>query len=422
MHGTAIVIWMGHSVFQELPAAAAAVNALNPAAEERQAILARHQQTPIGDLLQVDLEVDDEVNYSLLHNDRPLLSKLTLTKLVEEPLEDISVLVELNLGAQNYPFRFTQLLLNEPQLALAPLVKIPLTAALPRSLRERVQSTVYVRVTCGGRVAAEATRRVTLIPVDEWIDDTDNNPWLPSFVLPRDPAVLEILRSSRRYLVGIRDDPAAGFDGYQSVDPDAGDPTEGVDAQVRAIWTALVNEYRLQYINPPPAYSEQSQRLRTPSDIVASNSGTCIDLALLLASCLEYVDIYPVLVLLEGHAFAGYWRAEEPHEAFVQLLRIPPEVPAVGSGVARSAAVRFVDGYGWRLTRLHYDEIMQYVAAGDLVMLEATLLTSASSFADAMEEGRANMRSRKEFDSLLDIRLARSATPPVTPLPIIITE
>ena len=28
----------------------------------------------------------------------------------------------------------------------------------------------------------------------------------------------------------------------------------------------------------------------------------------------------------------------------------------MGSGVARSAAVRFVDGYGWRLTRLHYDE------------------------------------------------------------------
>ncbi len=69
---------------------------------------------------------------------------------------------------------------------------------------------------------------------------------------------------------------------------------------MQAIWTALVNEYRLQYINPPPAYSEQSQRLRTPSDILASNSGTCIDLALLLASCLEYIDIYPVVVLLVG--------------------------------------------------------------------------------------------------------------------------
>ena len=66
-----------------------------------------------------------------------------------------------------------------------------------------------------------------------------------------------------------------------------------VDQQVQAIWTALVNEYRLQYINPPPAYSQQSQRLRTPSEILASKSGTCIDLALLIASCLEYIGVYP---------------------------------------------------------------------------------------------------------------------------------
>jgi hypothetical protein len=420
LHGTAIVIWMGHSVFDELPAGAAAAAAAAGAAEpDRQTILARQQLMPIGELLQVDLEVDEEVNYSLLHNDRPLLAKLTLTKLVKERLEDIGVVVELNLGAQNYPFRFTQLALSEPQLALASMVKIPLTAALPRSLRERVQSTVYVKVTCGGRIAAEATRRVTLIPVDEWLDDTDNNPWLPSFVLPRDPAIAAIIASSRRYLVGIADDPAAGFDGYQSVDEDAADPSAGVDAQVRAIWTALVNEYRLQYINPPPAYSERTQRLRTPSDILASTSGTCIDLALLLASCLEYVDIYPVVVLLTGHAFVGYWRAEDPHEEFVRLLRVPAEVPAVGSRTARSAAARLVDPYGWRLTRQHYDEIMEYVTSGDLVLLEATYLTSASSFAEAVEEGRANLRSRREFDSLLDIRLARSAAPPVTPLPII---
>jgi hypothetical protein len=188
---------------------------------------------------------------------------------------------------------------------------------------------------------------------------------------------------------------------------------------VQAIWTALVNENRLQYINPPPAYSEQSQRLRTPSDIMRSNTGTCIDLALLLASCLEYIDIYPVVVLLSGHAFVGYWRSEEAHDAFVEVLHVPVEVPPVGSALARLGGDRLVEQYGWRLTRLHYDEIMEYVTSGDLVMLEATYLTGAWSFADAKEEGRANMRSRREFDSLLDIRLARSATPPVTPLPII---
>jgi hypothetical protein len=419
LHGTAIVIWMGRSVFEKYEVLPRNEPSEAQAAETRQAVLTRLASTPMRELLQVQLEVPDEVNYSLLHNDRALLTRLTLTKLVKEPLEDITVQVELNLGAQNYPYRCTHMVLDEPQLALAPMVRIPLTAALPRSLRERVHSTVYVKVTCAGRTAWETTERVTLIPVDEWVDDTINNPWLPSFVLPRDPAVLKIISSSRRYLVGIKDDPAAGFDGYQSIEPKAQSPTAGVDAQVQAIWTALVNEYRLQYINPPPAYSEQSQRLRTPSDILASNTGTCIDLALLLASCLEYIDIYPVVVLLAGHAFVGYWRSDAAHNAFVRVMHIPAEVPPVGSALARSAAVRLVEEYGWRLTRLHYDEIMEYVTSGDLVMLEATYLTSASSFAEAVQEGRANMRSRRELDSLLDIRLARSSTPPVTPLPII---
>src|SRR5262249_51738656 len=152
------------------------------------------------------------------------------------------------------------------------------------------------------------------------------------------------------------------FDGYQSVD---GRDATPVDEQVKAIWAALVNEYRLQYISPPPAYSTRTQRLRTPSDIVDSNSGTCIDLALLLASCLEYIDINPVLVLQEGHAFAGYWRSAEAFDALVRVDRIPAKVPTIGSLTARTAAIRFVDAYGWRLTQLHYDEIMTYVTSDD---------------------------------------------------------
>lgn len=365
----------------------------------------------ISECLHVDLVIDDEINYSLLHNNRELLSKLTINKLVDGPLNNIQVNVELFVGAQSYPYRYTLPELTEVQAVLAPQVKIPLTATLPRALRERVHSTVYVKICCDDRTAFEDTRRVTLIPVDEWLDDTEKNPWLPSFVLPRDPAILKMISSARRFLVGIMDDPAAGFDGYQSEPPQ-------VDRQVQAIWTALVNEYRLQYINPPPAYSGRTQRLRTPTEIVSSNSGTCIDLALLIASCLEYIGVYPVVVLLVDHAFVGYWRSDGAHDHFVSVKSIPSALPRVGSPQAREAVLPYVDAYGWRLTKLNYAEIMAYVTSGHLVMLEATYLTAAKSFAEAQEQGRANLR-RKEFDSLLDIQVARTARPPVTPLPII---
>jgi hypothetical protein len=367
---------------------------------------------PITERIHVDLEIDDTVNYSLLHNNRELLNTLTLTKLVDEEVRDIAVKVELFVGAASYPYRYTHSALDKEPLALATKVKIPLTESLPRSLRERVQSTVYVKVTCENQTVFEDTKRVTLIPVDEWLDDTEKNPWLPSFVLPRDPVILGIIQASRRYLIGIMDDPAAGFDGYQ-------ESASAVDKQVQAIWTALVSEYRLQYINPPPAYAVQTQRLRTPTEIVRSNSGTCIDLALLLASCLEYIGVFPVVVLLVDHAFVGYWRSETAHDNFVSVATIPATIPRVGDRAAREAALPYVDAFGWRLTKLNYDEVMAYITSGHLVMLEATYLTAAKKFSESRHQGRLNMRSRKEFDSLLDIQVARTASPPVTPLPII---
>jgi hypothetical protein len=60
---------------------------------------------PIGERIHVDLRVDEEVNYSLLHNNRELLKRLTLTKLVDSPLRDIAVTVELFVGAESYPYR-----------------------------------------------------------------------------------------------------------------------------------------------------------------------------------------------------------------------------------------------------------------------------------------------------------------------------
>ena len=156
-----------------------------------------------------------------------------------------------------------------------------------------------------------------------------------SFVLPRDPAVEAAIVAAQRYVRVIRDDPTAGFEGYQSADPNDPDSLEQIDLQVEAIWAALLHEWRLGYINPPPTYADtregvrplDSQRLRTPSTIRRAGMGTCIDLALLFAACLELVDIYPVIFLLEGHALPGYWRHHD-YQAEYRLVSDPGEVPA----------------------------------------------------------------------------------------------
>jgi hypothetical protein len=69
--------------------------------------------------IQIDLEVAEEINYSLLHNNRALLDKLTLTKLVRERVEAITVEVELCVGAESYPYRRTIPVMEEVQIALS---------------------------------------------------------------------------------------------------------------------------------------------------------------------------------------------------------------------------------------------------------------------------------------------------------------
>jgi hypothetical protein len=275
-----------------------------------------------------------------------------------------------------------------------------------------------VKVSCDGAVVYADTARVQLSPVDEWTDTNENRWWLPSFVLPRDPMVARIIDRSQRYLMAMADDPAAGFDGYQSVDESAAtmEARYGpVDLQVRAIWSALLYDFQLHYINPPPSYSESNQRLRMPSDVVRGRRGTCIDLALLLSACLEYVDIYPVVFLLTGHAFPGYWRSDKLHEDYRQVKTVP--LPDNARPDALRASQRTTEHFEDAYALKNFLEARGLIAEGRVVPLETVWLTTHGAFTDAIDEGRRNLRRASEFDSMIDITLARSAG--VTPLPIL---
>jgi hypothetical protein len=229
--------------------------------------------------------------------------------------------------------------------------------------------------------------------------------------------VARIVDSAHAILCALADDTSAGFDGYQSVDETAADDEARfgcVDKQVQAIWYAILNQHGLTYINPPPSYGQGTQRLRTPSQLLAERRGTCIDLALLLAACLEYVGISPVLFLLSGHAFAGYWRSEAAYESFRSVPQGQASTVKEGS-----------DGSGPRSTlnnpkgvigKDQQREVQRHIHLGHLVPLEATWLTSRGGFQAAAEEGRHNVRSA-DYQAMIDLRLSRDMG--ITPLPLL---
>jgi hypothetical protein len=411
--GTGIVLWS--DTRQVLHTAARPTKGV---VKEEKALLP--ENVPAGevrDWIKLEMEPVSDINYSMLHNKRSLFKRFQLkcTKQTSQVLRDVRVRVSLSVGNETAVFDRT--LDVRPPVENIPDIFVPLTSVITRSVHESVQTSLFVEVTWGDHVVHRDTTSVRLIPVDQWRDSDEDRKWLPSFVFPRDSAVTHLIDVAQRYVRVLRDDPAAGFDGYQSFDPKRPDSVSEVDLQVQAIWSAIVHELRLGYINPPPGYSSEldSQRLRTPSMIAESHSGTCIDLALFFASCLELVDIYPVVFLLEGHAFPGYWRSSNYHGEFTKAH--PADIQDIVRADSSTTSVSGAQREGWLLGKPTYDEIVQFVNAGKLVPLETVRLTENCGFWEAIDSGRDNLRPKREFAAMVDIALARENQ--VTPLPIL---
>ncbi len=345
------------------------------------------------------------LNYSLLHNKEAIFSEFKIQRTDENVQSIIDVHVDLYVGEHAFPFR-SRRILDEAILDLRSAIHVPLVAEMLRGRRESIHTSLFVEVTEGEHILYQRTHRITLFPADQWRDDPAERHWLPCFVLPRDPAVVSILKHAKRYLQTLADNSNAGFDGYQPLLRGFG--VEAIDLQVRAIWAAILHESPLTYINPPPTYEKKEQRVRTPSMILEERSGTCLDLALLLASCLEKIGLHPVLFLTEGHAFAGYWR--NPNVNLVARPENAPETNPVGQLKAW-----IFSGMG------SFAQITQWINAGDLVPIETVQLAKQGAFFFAVEEGgRALVTTPWNFHAMVDLYIARDKE--ITPLPLSLTS
>jgi hypothetical protein len=329
-----------------------------------------------------DIRPAREINYAALHNGEGLFERFQIYSL-DSAKEPLTVRVELS-GSGEERMIHESSVDPRPVVDLAHDIHVPLTSFFTRTLTESVVSTVRMSVRSGGRTLYSNTSRMKLLAVNEWRFTSPSSAWwLASFVLPGDSAVAQLITRARHGLRVMEDREAAGFDGYQSAD---------AQAQAKAIWCELSFRRRLAYINPPPVFTEGSQRLRSPSAILAARHGTCIDLALLMAACLEYVDIHPVLFLYRDHAFTGFWRSEDAYRQYRE----------VGSAPAGG---------------LEFDEVRRLVDEGSLIPLETTLMTERAGFQSAIEAGIQGLQSASGWEALIDIRTARERS--ITPLPIL---
>lgn len=358
----------------------------------------------VGTNLFLDIELPEGLNYAQLHHKQYPFTHFRLY--VKKPCAFNNLCIEVKLNGEDRELVYRgQFDVSAPFVDFREEIEFPLTAPLARSCRESVVTTLYVQIEHDGKVLHSATYRTLLLPADQWRFAEGSAHTLASFIFPRDPQVECLLLKAQKIVRVLRDDVHAGFEGYQS------DADEDIDLQVQAIWATLLHEYNIGYINPPPAYSANadSQRLRTPTMVLTGGWGTCVDLALLLAAAMELIDVYPVVFVLKTHAFPGYWRNEAAREDFLRI-------GGVGGGSRADWSVNpRRPRHGMFLTA-SLREIRRYTAGGDLVALEATLMTAGGSFKEAIEAGLANLDDEAEFDYMIDLASARAAH--ITPLPL----
>jgi len=412
LRGTGITLWRGGA--PRVASSRAAATRMEEAEQEVIAAAAWPAQR-LPELFSVTVEPLAEINYAQLHNNRDLFSTFLIRKLKPGRVEGVAVTVELNVGDEPYPYRET-FSLTRPALDVRPRARVPLVSALHRDIDEVMRTSLFVEIRWGDHVVFSQTFRTSLTPIDQWPDTDSDRLFLPSFVFPRDAALDKVLVPASRYVRMLRDDPNAGFDGYQClIDSDLDDPPLDVDNQVQAVWYAIVQNTPITYFNPPATYPPSSswQRVRTPSETIGLARGTCIDLALLLCACLEVLEIYPVIFLLNDHAFPGYWRTDAAHEAFHERIQ---SMASERQGGEPGAAALDGSDPGWHFPKRYFAEIKKEIDAFRLIPLETVGLTDMRAFEEAIDDATEYFKTKSRFDSMIDINRARENH--VTPLPI----
>lgn len=165
------------------------------------------------------------------------------------------------------------------------------------AIRDSHPGEVEVTVSRGLDVIGKASTPIRVLSPDSWIGERQlDYLMLAAFSQPNDPAVAQIRDFAGDELA--RCGRPVQWSGYQD--------SSHVTPMVEAIYRAVVG-LEFAYANPPGSWDLQGQRIRSAAKILEERVATCLDSAMLFSSLFEIVGLCPVIAMVPGHAFVGYW-------------------------------------------------------------------------------------------------------------------
>ncbi|WP_144111325.1 DUF3320 domain-containing protein [Paraburkholderia sp. BCC1886] len=247
--------------------------------------------------LSVQVIADLTIGYAAIQNNVPLIREILFSNEGDTTLLDVELVVKcIPDFAESARFRFEELAPGEIR-RLAPVDLRPDHHYLSQ-LDESVRSVITANLRAEEVELVTATHNIDVLAYDQWAGTRSLPELLAAFCMPNSRVVDRLLARASGLLRQTSAD--LSMDGYQSRN------REKVWKQVSAIYSTIVAE-DIQYSNPPASFGNDGQKIRTPERILDGKLATCLDLAMLFASCLEQAGLHPVVLFKEGHAWIGVW-------------------------------------------------------------------------------------------------------------------
>ncbi len=316
---------------------------------------------------EVEFIYPNEINFARYINKASGTQRLAITNSTNEDLPEVRIsisgdmLVEQTITLPRIPANTTVGVKN---------VRVEPIFSKLSELTEGITTEFTFTIFVGKDLVLQEICSVHLMAYNHWLNTSKDHRFLASFVMPNHPAVTAIVKRAAQILSATY--TGACFIGYPSNTHDE----KTVQQEITAIWLAL-KELHLHYVPVPMTMDDGGQRIRLAPDIIAEGLGNCLDLSILLCSCLEAVSLCPCIVLIEGHAFVA---VNKQHSTM-----LPP-----------------LDIATWRTSNTY-------------IPIEATALCDESkTLSDAINEGEYTILNSK-IEDVLDITRLRDK---ISPLPL----
>ena len=311
-------------------------------------------------------------SYALVANNVAIIRSITLKNNSDINYEGLKIKISFN---PEFADTITEhiTLLPEGQTWQATDLKPSINNAFLCNLTEKISATTTVQVLSkDDELLAEAREEVEVLDYSQYWGNSFMSQYLAAFVTPRHIALDPIIKRASELL--------NTWTGSSQLSAYLHDVPNRPKMIVGAIYEAIA-EQNITYCYPTSTLAKHGQKIRTCEELLSEGRGKrgcCLDMALLMCSCLEAVGLNPLLIMQDDHAFVGCWLVQD---MFIDSVNDDPSV------------------------------ITKRIAEGinEIILVETTSANEGDkvSFNEAVITANDQIKSIEKFSFVLDIARAR---------------